>query len=86
MYYKLEWNEENTNHFQRVFQAKDVPTLWKAVHYMNLERIERQRPKMDKMQITVIKKYSGDYSVITGAYAKDLILDYWLEEKKSFFS
>ena len=28
MYYKLEWNEENTNHFQRVFQAKDVPTLW----------------------------------------------------------
>lgn len=75
MYYKLEWNEENTDHFQRVFQAKDVPTLWKAVHYMNLERIERQRPKMDKMQITVIKKYRGDYSVITGAYAKDLLLD-----------
>ena len=41
MYYKLEWNEENTNHFQRVFQAKDVPTLWKAIHYMNQERREK---------------------------------------------
>lgn len=75
MYYKLEWNEENMNHFQRVFQAKDVPTLWKAVHYMNLERIERHRPKMDKMQITVLTKYYGNYSVISGAYSKDLLLD-----------
>ena len=75
MYYKLEWYEKDTNHFQRVFQAKDVPTLWRAVHYMNLERIERQRPKMNKMQITVLKEYSGDYSVITGAYTKDLLLD-----------
>ena len=75
MYYKLEWNEENTNHFQRVFQAKDVPTLWKAVHYMNQERKEKQCPIMKKMQITVLEKYSGDYSVITGAYAKDILLD-----------
>lgn len=75
MYYKLEWNEENRNYFQRVFQAKDVPTLWKAVRYMNLERIERHRPKMDKMQITVLEKYSGNYSVITGTYTKDLLLD-----------
>ena len=75
MYYKLEWHEEDTNHFQRVFQAKDVPTLWRAVHYMNLERIERHRPKMDKMQITVLEKYSGNYSVITGTYTKDLLLD-----------
>ena len=75
MYYKLEWHEEDTNHFQRVFQVKDVPTLWRAVHYMNLQRIERHRPKMDKMQITVLDEYSGDYSVITGAYVKDLLLD-----------
>ena len=75
MYYKLEWHEEGTNHFQRVFQAKDVPTLWKAVHYMNLERIERQRPKMDKMQITELEEYCGESSVITGAYTKDLLLD-----------
>ena len=75
MYYKLEWKEESTNHFQRVFQAKDVPTLWRAVHYMNQERKEKQRPIMNKLQITVIEKYSGDYSVITGAYAKDILLD-----------
>ena len=48
MYYKLEWNEENTNHYQRVFQAKDVPTLWRAVHYMNQERKEKKRAAMKK--------------------------------------
>ena len=75
MYYKLEWNEGNTNHFQRVFQAKDVSSLWRAVHYMNQERKEKQWPIMKKMQITVLEEYSGDYSVITGAYTKDLLLD-----------
>ena len=75
MYYKLEWNEENTNHFQRVFQAKDVPTLWKAIHYMNQERKEKQRPIMKKIQITVIKEYDGDCPFITGTYTKDLLLD-----------
>ena len=75
MFYKLEWHEEDTNHFQRVFQAKDVPTLWRAVHYMNQERKEKQWPIMKKMQITVLEKYSGDYSIITGTYTKDLLLD-----------
>ena len=75
MYYKIDWCEEETNHVQRGFQAKDLPTLWKAVHYMNQERIERHRPKMDKMQITVLTKYYGNYSVISGAYSKDLLLD-----------
>ena len=75
MYYKLEWNEENTNHFQRVFQAKDLPTLWKAVRYMNQERKEKKRAAMKKIQITVLGEYRGEYSVITGAYAKDLLLD-----------
>ena len=75
MYYKLEWNEENTNHFQRVFKAKDVPSLYKAVHYMNQERIEKQRPMMKKLQITVLEKYREDYSIISGAYSKDLLLD-----------
>lgn len=75
MYYKLEWDEKNTNHFQRVFQAKDVPTLWKAVQYMNQERKEKQRPIMKKIQITVIKEYYGDCPIITGTYTKDLLLD-----------
>lgn len=42
---------------------------------MNQERIERHRPKMDKMQITELEKYCGEYSVITGEYTKDLLLD-----------
>ena len=75
MYYKLEWNEGNTTHFQRVFLAMDIPTLWKAVNYMNQERKEKQWPIMKKMQITVLEEYNGDYSVITGAYAKDILLD-----------
>jgi phage terminase small subunit len=30
---------------------------------------------MKKMQITVLEEYCGEYSVITGAYSKDLLLD-----------
>ena len=30
---------------------------------------------MKKLQITVLEVYCGKYSVITGAYAKDLLLD-----------
>ena len=75
MYYKLEWDEKNANHFQRVFQAKNVSSLWRALNYMNQERKEKQWPIMKKMQITVLDEYRGDYSVITGAYTKDLLLD-----------
>ena len=42
---------------------------------MNLERKENQRPMMKKLQITVLEKYSGDNSVISGVYSKDLLLD-----------
>jgi hypothetical protein len=28
-----------------------------------------------KLQITVLEEYCGEYSVITGAYSKDLLLD-----------
>ena len=75
MYYKLEWNEENTNHFQRVFQAKDVATLWKAVHYMNLERNDQHRIIMEKLQITILEEYWENYSIITGSYTRDLHID-----------
>lgn len=79
MYYEMEWYEEKTNRFQRVFQAKDVPALWRAVHYMNMERKERKLPLMKRIQITILDKYSGDYSVITGSYIKDLLLDKYLD-------
>ena len=75
MYYKLEWDEKNTNHFQRVFQAKDVATLWKAVHYMNLERNDQHRLIMEKLQITILEEYWENYSIITGSYTRDLHID-----------
>jgi hypothetical protein len=30
---------------------------------------------MKKLQITVLGKYYGNYSVISGAYSKDILLD-----------
>lgn len=74
MYYKLEWDEKNMDHFQRVFQAMDVPSLWRAIHYMNQERIEKQRPIMKKLQITVLGKHYGNYSVISGDTQKIFFL------------
>ena len=45
---------------------------------MNMERKERKFPLMKKVQITVLDEYSGDCSVITGSYMKDLLLDRYL--------
>ena len=79
MYYEMEWCEEKVNRFQRVFQARDIPALWRAVNYMNMERKEKKFPLMKNIQITVLDEYSGDYSVITGSYIKDLLLDKYLD-------
>lgn len=46
MYYEMEWCEEKVNRFQRVFQARDIPALWRAVNYMNMERKEKKFPLM----------------------------------------
>ena len=78
MYYEIEWYEGKADRFRRVFQAKDIPVLWRAVNYMNMERKERKFPLMKKVQITVLDEYSGDCSVITGSYMKDLLLDRYL--------
>ncbi len=81
MYYEMEWCEEEVNRFQRVFQARDIPALWRAVNYMNMERKEKKFPLMKNIQITVLDEYSGDYSVITGSYMKDLLLDRYLAKE-----
>ena len=78
MYYEMEWCEEKVNRFQRVFQARDIPALWRAVNYMNMERKEKTDKTMNRILITVLDEYSGDYSVITGSYMKDLLLDRYL--------
>ena len=75
MYYEMEWYEENTGSFRRVFRARDIPALWRAVHYMNMERKERKLPLMKKIRVTVLDEYSGDHSVITGSFVKDMRLD-----------
>ena len=75
MYYKMEWYEENTDCFWRVFRAKDIPALWRAVHYMNMERKERTLPLMKKIRVTVLDEYSGDHLIITGSFVKDMRLD-----------
>lgn len=78
MYFELEWSEKETNRLKRVFHAKDLPALWKAVKYMNMERRERELPTMNQIQITVLNSYDGEFSAIVGSYAKDLQQDRYL--------
>ena len=78
MYYEIERFEENTDRFRRVFRAKDIPALWRAVHYMNMERKERTLPLMKKIRVTVLDEYSGDHSVITGSFVNDMRQDRYL--------
>ena len=63
---------------KNVFHAKDLPALWKAVKYMNMERRERKLPTMNQIQITVLNSYDGEFSAIVGSYAKDLQQDRYL--------
>ena len=78
MYFEVEWSEKEQGRIRKVFHAVDLPVLWRAVHYMNMERKEKKFPLMKNIQITVLDEYSGDYSVITGSYMKDLLLDRYL--------
>lgn len=78
MYYMLEWSEKGINRFKRVYHAKDVPVLWRAVKYMNMERKERKLPIMEKIEITELNNYDGEFSKIVGSYTKDLQLDDYL--------
>lgn len=45
---------------------------------MNMEWKERKNPLMNKIRIKALDEYSGDYSVITGSYMKELVLDRYL--------
>ena len=59
MYYEVEWTEEESSGFRRVFRAKDLSTLWTAIKYMNMERRENGRPEMKQIQIKTMNKYDG---------------------------
>ena len=47
---------------------------------MNMERKERTLPLMKKIRVTILDVYSGDHSVITGSFIKDMRLDRYLND------
>ena len=75
MYYEVEWIEEENLRFRRVFRAKDLPALWTAIKYMNMERWESNRPVMKQIQIKTMSKYDGEFSDIIGNFDADMALD-----------
>ena len=64
---------------RRVFRAKDLPALWTAIKYMNIERQESGRPVMKQIRIKTMRKYDGEFSDIIGNFDADMELD--VEEK-----
>ena len=78
MYFDVEWSEKGQDRFRRVFHAADLPVLWKAVKYMNMERGYRKLPTMGQIHITKLSHYDGEYSPIVGSYVKDLQQDRYL--------
>jgi len=75
MYYEVDWIEEENYRFKRVFRAKDLPALWIAIKYMNMERYENGRSIMKQIQIKTMGKYDGEYSDIIGNFDSDMALD-----------
>lgn len=68
MYYEVKWIEEKDHRLRRVFQAKDLPALWTAIKYMNMERRENGRPVMKQIWIKPMKKYDGEFLEIIGNF------------------
>lgn len=75
MYFEVDWIEEEDHRIRRVFRAKDLPALWAAIKYMNLERRENGRPEMKQIRIKVMNKYDGEFSEIIGDFDADMALD-----------
>ena len=78
MFFDVEWSEKGQDRFRKVFHAADLPVLWKAVRYMNMERGYRKLPTMGQIHITILNHYDGEYSPIVGSYVKDLQQDKYL--------
>lgn len=75
MFYEVDWIEEENYRIRRVFRAKDLPALWTAIKYMNMERRENGHPEMKQIQIKVMNKYDGEFLDITGNYEAGMALD-----------
>ena len=75
MFFDVEWSEKGQDRFRKVFHAADLPVLWKAVKYMNMERRENGLPVIKQIQIKVMNKYDGEFSDIIGNYDADIMLD-----------
>ena len=75
MSYEVEWTEIEDQNFRRVFGAKDIPALWTAIKYMNMERRENSRPVMEQIRIKSMKKYDSAFSDIVGRFNADMALD-----------
>ena len=75
MYYEVEWTEFKNQSFRRIFRAKDLPILWTALKYMNMERRENGRPEMKQILIKTMSKYDGEFSDIIGNFSADMALD-----------
>lgn len=75
VYFEVDWIEEKDHRIWRVFRAKDLPVLWTAIKYMNMERRENDRPEMKQIRIKVMNKYDGEFSDITGDFDADMALD-----------
>lgn len=74
MYYDVDWIEEGKS-FRRMFRAKDLPVLWTAIKYINLERRGNCRPEMKQIRIKTMKQYNGEFSEIIGNFEADMALD-----------
>lgn len=74
MNFDVNWIEEG-HRIRRVFRAKDLPALWTAIKYMNMERRENGRLEMKQIRIKAMNKYDGEFSEIIGDFDADMALD-----------
>ena len=75
MFYEVEWIEGGIQRHRCVFKAMKLSILTKSLRYMNWERYDTKAPRMEKIQITELKGYYGEYVEVTGNYQPGLSVE-----------
>lgn len=72
MFYDVEWTEHGSRRFHHVFKAPELSILAKSLRYMNWERNDTKLPQMEKILITELDEYEGEFMEVTGNYQPGL--------------
>ena len=72
LFFEVDWIEDEAGFSKRVFRAKDLDTMYRAIKHMNIERQGMRRLAMKKIRIQALANYDKKCSDITENFNYDI--------------